>query len=287
MAPAGATVADRDVTWEELVRAGTVLFGPGFAAAVHAPGWRSGLREAWRRRVLETHPDRAAILGRSEAALQREFRAVTEAFALLESFAVGGEPLPPRAGPAVAPPRATRGSTPRAPSPPPRGAPPPRRAPPGPPPPRPPRAPPPPTAASAEAAGPRLPRRRLRFAEYLYYSGRISWQHYVAAVAWQRGQRPSLGRLAVDLGLLGHGDVTDLLERRRREGAQTEPLGQFAVRRGFLTRAQLLGLVGRQNQGQRRIGLYFLEQGLLTAAELEGAQLALFGHNARHAVKVA
>jgi hypothetical protein len=140
---------------------------------------------------------------------------------------------------------------------------------------------------SAQGTGPRLPRRRLRFAEYLYYSGRISWQHYVAAVAWQRGQRPSIGRLAVDLGLLGQRDVTDLLERRRRQGAQTEPLGEFAVRSGLLTRAQLLGLVGRQNQGQRRIGQFFLDHGLLSVVELEGAQLALFGHNARHAAKVA
>lgn len=106
-------------------------------------------------------------------------------------------------------------------------------------------------------------------------------------MAWQRSQRPAIGRLAIDLGLLGQRDVTELLERRRREGAQAEPLGEFAVRRGFLTRAQLLGLVGRQNRGQRRIGQFFLERALLTMDELEGAQLALFGHNARYAVKVA
>jgi hypothetical protein len=272
-------VAKREVSWEELVQAGTVLFGPGFAAAVHGTGWRDDLRAAWRRRVLETHPDRAAVLGKSEAALQREFRAVSEAFALLESFAVHSVPTPvTRAGPAAG--QSTR--TP--PTPPPSGGPARRAPPPRAPPPRP---PPPPVTPSSVAAGPRLPRRRLRFAEFLYYSGRISWQHYVAAVAWQRGQRPSIGRLAIDLGLLGQRQVSDLLERRRREGAQAELLGQFAVRRGFMSRAQLLGLVGRQKQGQRRIGQYFLEQHLLTIADLEGAQLALFGHNCRYAAKVA
>jgi len=65
--------------------------------------------------------------------------------------------------------------------------------------------------------------------------------------AWQRGQRPALGRLAVELGWLDQRDVADLLERRRREGAQAELIGQFAVRRGVLTRTQLLALVGRQN----------------------------------------
>ncbi len=284
-------MANREVSWEELVQAGTVLFGPGFAAAVHGAGWRAGLRAAWRRRVLETHPDRAALLGKSEALLQREFRAVTEAFELLESFSIGSKgPPSPRAGPAVAsPPRAARspppprGAAPRPPPPPPR-APPPRAPPPRAPPPR---APPPPAAQAAEGPGPRLPRRRLRFAEFLYYSGRVGWQSYVAAVAWQRSQRPAIGRLAVDLGLLGQRDVAELLERRRREGAQAEPFGEFAVRRGFLTRAQLLGLIGRQHRGQRRIGLFFLERALLTADELEGAQLALFGHNARYAAKVA
>ena len=138
-----------------------------------------------------------------------------------------------------------------------------------------------------EGPGPRLPRRRLRFAEFLYYSGRIGWQDYVAAVAWQRGQRPALGRLAVELGWLDQRDVSDLLERRRREGAQAEPIGQFAVRRGFLTSAQLLALVGRQNRGQLRIGQFFVERALLTVDQLEGAQLALFGHNSRYAIKVA
>jgi hypothetical protein len=277
-------VAGREVSWEELVHAGTVLFGPGFAQAVHGPGWRAGLKAAWHRRVLETHPDRAAVLGKSEAALQREFRAVTEAFSLLESFAVGSRAPPsPRAGPVAASPRAGRGAPPPGwaaprPPPPPRSPPPPRP---------PPRAPPPPAAPAVEAAGPRLPRRRLRFAEFLYYSGRVAWQDYVAALAWQRNQRPAIGRLAVDLGLLHPRDITDLLERRRREGAQSEPIGQYAVRRGYLTRAQLLGLVGRQARDQQRIGQYFLEQRLLTAAQLEGAQLALFGHNARYAARVA
>jgi hypothetical protein len=96
-----------------------------------------------------------------------------------------------------------------------------------------------------------------------------------------------MGRLAVELGMLGQRDVTDLLEWRRREGAQALPFGEFAVRRGFLTRAQLLAVVGRQKQGERRIGQYFVERGLLTMVELDGARLALFGHNARYAAQVA
>lgn len=121
-------MAQREVSWEELVRAGTVIFGPGFVQAVHGPGWRANLRAAWRQRVLETHPDRAAVLGQSEAVLQQRFRAVSEAFALLESFALSSKapPSPRATSVAASPPRSTRGS------PPPRGASPRPPSPPGP-----------------------------------------------------------------------------------------------------------------------------------------------------------
>jgi hypothetical protein len=165
----GATVGKRAVSWEELVRAGTIIFGPGFATAVHGAGWRAELRAAWHRRVLETHPDRAAVLGKNEAALQREFRAVTEAFSLLEAFAVSAQaPSAPRAGPLTSSPRRPwtgapppAGASPRPPPPPPPPRAPPPRAPP-------PRAPPPAAGPAAQASGPRLPRRRRRFAEFLY-----------------------------------------------------------------------------------------------------------------------
>jgi hypothetical protein len=60
-----------------------------------------------------------------------------------------------------------------------------------------------------------------------------------------------------------------------------EPFGEYALRRGFLTRLQVLAAIGRQGRLQRRIGEYFVEHGLLDAAALDAARAELFARNAR------
>jgi hypothetical protein len=272
-------VSVRELSWDEVIRAGTVIFGPTFAATVHAGGWRDDLKRAYRRRVLETHPDRAVTLGRPEVELLREFRAVSAAYELLVELRAGSLPSPqpssaPR--PPSRPARAARGSpsrrtwrnadgvTPPAGG---RGA-----------------------GGRGAAEPPRpgwrtagLPRRRLRIAEFLYYSGRVGWQDFVGAIAWQRAQRPAVGRIAVSFGYLEVSDVTDILERRRREGVTREPFGEYAVRHGYLSPYQLLAMLGQQLRLQRPIGRYFAERGLLSDVELEEARVAVLRHNARHA----
>ncbi|HEY6004602.1 MAG TPA: J domain-containing protein, partial [Anaeromyxobacter sp.] len=89
----------REITFDDVIRAGRVLFGPAFAA--EAGAWRDRLRATYRRRALETHPDRAHSLGRSEPELAREFRAVTDAYRILSTLRAG--PLP----------REAAGATPR------------------------------------------------------------------------------------------------------------------------------------------------------------------------------
>jgi len=299
-----------EISWGEVIRAGTVIFGPTFGVAAQAGGWRGELKTAYRRRVLETHPDRAAVLGRSEAELLREFRAVSEAYELLAQLRAGPlpsirPPPPPYPPPHVARPpshgtRGHRSPPPARPSAPPRqqGQPPPAHA-----------APPPeasrarsPGAAAPRPAEPRpaqtgtprervvppwagagLPRRRLKLAEFLYYSGRVSWQDFVAAIAWQRGQRPAVGRIAVDFGFLDRWEVAEILERRRLEGAAREPFGEFAVRRGYLTPFQLLALLGQQLRLQQPIGQYFVGRGLVEELDLDQARAVIFRHNARQA----
>jgi hypothetical protein len=241
-----------EITVGQLVRAGRVLFGASFAP--ESTSWYPALRDAYRRRALETHPDRARALGRSEAELAREFGRVAEAYRLLSAVASA---TPARLAPRRAP-ASVR------PSPPPRAAP--RAAPPAP---------------LASARHGRLPRRRLRLAEFLYYSGRVPWSAFVAAIAWQRAQRPPLGRIAVDLGFLAQPDVGAILARRRADAAVAEPFGEYALRRGFLTRLQLLAAVGRQGRLQRRIGEYFVESGWLDLRALDAARTELLGHNAR------
>ena len=128
-----------------------------------------------------------------------------------------------------------------------------------------------------------LPRRRLRFAEYLYYSGRVRWSELVEAIAWQRGQRPPIGRIAVELGFLAHDDVGVILERRRLAGANGIPFGEWAIRLGYLTPFQVLAILGQQLRSQRPIGQYFVERGILGPDEVEEVRHRIVRHNVRFA----
>lgn len=232
----------------DLSRACALLFGPGHAlpADLHAEPWRRTLRDAWRRRALESHPDRAAVLGRDEAELEAEFRSLAEAYRLLARAA-----------------RLVREDAPRA-------APPPRRDPP-----RPAR---PPVDHLHRGS---VPPRPLLLAEFLYYAGRISWRNLVEAVAWQRRQRPSIGRIAVEWGHLSEEGVREVLAARRRADGPAAPFGEHALRIGLLTSGQLLALLGRQRRLQRRIGEFFVERGILEAGEIAALERELAAHNAR------
>jgi hypothetical protein len=246
--------AAAEITLDDVLRAGRVLFGPAFA--VEGRGWRDVLKATYRRRAMETHPDRARSIGRSERELAREFKNVADAYRVLS--ALGAAALPRRSAPVTAPA---------------------------------PRAPPPPQERPSRRAGTvrvrvgvrpeELPRRPLRFAEYLYYSGRVGWSDLVEAIAWQRAQRPPLGRIAVELGFLAPEDVTLLLERRREAAAIATPFGEWAVREGFLTRFQLLVVVGQQSRMQRPIGQYFVERGLIDPADVEPVRTRIIRHNSR------
>ena len=262
------------VTIEEVVAAGRVLFGPAFRA--DGQGWRVDLKTTYRRRALETHPDRARSVGRTEGDLAAEFRRVAEAYRVLSQLA--GGPVPPApSAPASRPPSGRhRRDADRAPAPEP---------------PRPPR-PAASAAAPRDAPGHRvrysvhpeaLPRRKLRLAEYLYYSGRVPWTAFVEAIAWQRRQRPPLGRIAVEWGFLDPDDVGRIMEERRLRDAHQVPFGEFAVRLGYLTSFQLLAVLGRQLRLQRRIGEFFVESGFIDEDDLDEIRRRLTRHNARWA----
>ena len=235
----GAEAGMEGVRQDELERASALLFGAKRPTGVEGEAWRREVREAFRRRSLETHPDRAAALGRSEAALAGEFRRLLEAYQILSRTNSAPEPQP-------------REREPRAPRP-----------------------------AQDHLHRGTLPQRPLRFAEFLYYSGRVSWRNLVEAVAWQRRQRPAIGRIAVEWGHLSDVEVREILGQRRREGQAGEPFGECARRLGFISRIQLLALLGRQRRLQRRIGQFFVEAGLLGEWEVQTFDADLYRHNAR------
>jgi hypothetical protein len=270
---------------DDVLAAGRVLFGPAFRADGQA--WRVELKTTYRRRALETHPDRARSVGRAESDLAAEFRRVAEAYRVLSQQSAGLLPLEADAAePPPPPPRPQRHPHAR-PAAPPRTAAPPRPA-----------AKAPEPARAAPAAEPRahdvpgqrarysvnpdsLPRRRLRFAEYLYYSGRVPWTAFVESIGWQRRQRPPVGRIAVDWGFLEPEDVPRIMEERRRRGAQAVPFGEFAVRLGYLTSFQILAILGQQLRLQKRIGQFFVERGLIDGDEIDAIRHRILRHNLR------
>lgn len=264
----------------DLLRAGQVLFGPAFAAE---RDWPARLRSAYRRRAFETHPDRAGALGRAASELAREWELLNQAYRFLCEARTAAPPTW-RAAPAARPARPRPEAGPARPG----GAasarePPPRKAPPS------------PAAdgdAGAHARAPSaggvrppgrerpLPRRKLRFAEFLYYSGRVTFAELVEAVVWQRRQRPPLGDIAIEFGFLDRGQVVEILARRGREAACSVLFGEYAVRAGFLTPFQLLAALGRQRRLQKPIGEFFVERGLIDRAEIAEICHRIFFHNA-------
>jgi hypothetical protein len=122
-----------------------------------------------------------------------------------------------------------------------------------------------------------LPRRRLRLAEFLYYSGSISWQSLISAIVWQRSGRPKFGEIARQLQLVSANDMTNVLLARVRH----EQTGAAALRLRLITVEDVRRVLRIQRARQRPIGRYFVETERMPDGELTRLLHELFRHNAR------
>ena len=127
-----------------------------------------------------------------------------------------------------------------------------------------------------------LPRRRLRLAEFLYYSGNISWQSLIGALVWQRSGRPKFGEIARQLRLISAGDMTRVLLARVRH----EQTGAAASRLRLITVEDVRRVLRIQRARQSPIGRYFVEKGRVSDPELSRLLHELFRHNARCRMEV-
>lgn len=123
-----------------------------------------------------------------------------------------------------------------------------------------------------------LPKRPLMLGHFFYYSGIASWRTIVQALIWQRGQRPKIGEVSRRLGLLDEEEIATILRRR----SHCHPFGEAARRLGLLDEEQLRQLLQAQKRLQRRFGEYFVAHNILTPAELTRLLRACHQHNARH-----
>jgi len=125
-----------------------------------------------------------------------------------------------------------------------------------------------------------VPERRLELGRYLYYRARIPYDVLLRALAWQMRQRPPLGSIAKSWGWLNDEQIRSILGYRSMTGR----FGQRALQLGFLSSYQARILLSYQRTLQKKLGLYFVEHGHLTRAELEEMVADLLRHNARFAV---
>jgi len=270
---------------KELFRSCEIIFGPELTISREFLDYLqlSGIKSAYRKRAMETHPDRAAL---ENARVQRQrhdlFHSVQEAYENLITFLDAKEKgycLPPpacQARPKAQPPR------------------------PAPPKPRRPQQARPHQAKArprqqAKAGfgttsrqpsmfwdteslyqGP-MPNRRLLLGHFLYYSGLINWRTIIQALIWQRTERPRLGEIGQRFGLLNETDVVRILRNR----PTLQPFGQTAMDMGLLSQPQLKMLVAHQKRLQKKFGEFFLEKRLLEPTELRALLQQYQEHNAR------
>jgi AcrR family transcriptional regulator len=214
---------------------------------------RKGLKSVFRRKAHRLHPDRAAALGAHAPTLTRRFRELDGAYRLLLEALdrAGGRLFVPPHHPAeprrrwIPEPLRYRSPEPT------RPRPAPQHADPGP-------------EVHLRPQG-TVPRRRLRFAQYLYHSRIIDWTTLCDALRWQCRLRPRIGDIARRLRYLTHDDVCEILRHR---GAD-ERFGEAALRLRKLDARRLLVLLGNQQLLDRPIGGYFVERGILTRGELQ------------------
>ncbi len=109
-----------------------------------------------------------------------------------------------------------------------------------------------------------MPKQRLPFGQFLYYSGKISWNTLLEALDWQENQRPKFGQIALEGQLLSPGALSRLLSHRYRG----EKIGDAAMRLGYLSPRMKEAVLNIQKHRQPALGQYFLDRGLLSQEEL-------------------
>ena len=136
----------------------------------------SGLKLAYRKKALETHPDRSRALGRTEEEMNSLFKEVSSAYEILAPVVSGKASLKKRPKPSSPEPQHN--------------------------------------SFKDHFYHGTIPERELKIGQFLYYSGRISWRTMVRAIVWQKRQRPLFGQIAMKWNLLTAHDIITILKKK-------------------------------------------------------------------------
>ena len=255
-----------EVSRQDLFKACESLFGTDVDVSVEFLRYLkpAGVKAAYRKRAMETHPDRAAFVAGGPDFLEKRFKEIHLAYQMLLDFMDNPwkYSLNEKGSLYVRkqPPRPAKSARPAGPAT--RPAPQPKTS-------KPPLEP---------LYGGRMPSRRLLFGQYLYYSGQVSLSTLIRAIVWQRLQRPSLGAIAMSWGWLEGNDIIDIL-RSRKYG---EKFGECALRLGRLSRYQVTKMLEKQKNVQPLIGKYFIDQNIISSTHIFKRLMDMKMHNRKY-----
>ncbi|MEA3545841.1 MAG: J domain-containing protein [Thermodesulfobacteriota bacterium] len=120
-----------------------------------------------------------------------------------------------------------------------------------------------------------LPARPLQFGLFLYYLGIIPFSAMIAAITWQRRQRPALGEIARRWGWLNDSHIREIINYR----CGVHKFGERAEKLGLLNNLQVRTLLFHQRSRQTQLGHYFVQQGYFNEITLNQLLLQLAEHN--------
>ena len=231
----------------EVSEACRVLFGPEIEASVDFLKYLQpeGLKSAYRKKALETHPDRSSIFQEDGPSMNDRFIEATLAYNKLKPLVGGNMPfrLENRRDRKKNHRTATKRNQNR-------------------------------DFSHGSRSG-SIPKRKLLIGQFLYYSGIISWQTLVDAIVWQRRQRPRIGEIALGWKMLSDMDIQRILRWKRLN----EKFGERAVLLGYLNRFELMALLGKQRSFKFPIGEYFVRHNILSLKDMESMVRKHQAHN--------
>ncbi len=229
------------------------------------------LKIAYRKKALETHPDRAKTLGRNEMEMNRNFQNVALAYEILSPFLESNKRYVFQENPVKPKSKREKTATKRNTAPPKRKPSPKKMN----------------ASTKKRTANPRqenvydyfyrghVPKKELLTGQFLYYSGFVSWRTFIGAIAWQKTQRPAFGQIAREWGLLTTGEIQKILVERSHK----EKIGEYALDKGYINTFQLMAIMGKQRMLQRPIGEYFITKGILSTCQMDKMVQKLKSHN--------
>lgn len=196
-------------------------------------------KRVFREKIKRNHPDLAALTGESPQILERKFKLINEAYRIIEKYCMENcNPFFEIKDPFV---RAE-----------------------------------PELKPDIKGFYPgAIPRRSLRFAEFLYYKRMIDWETLIKALVWQYKKRPRFGDIARVVGFFDDEKLSYILRNMK----VNEMIGEAAVRLNVIDNHKLYVVLGFQRRYNLPIGTFFIKNRILTKMQLDKTLVEIRNHN--------